>query len=202
MLSFFALCLLAVKATAAPVEERGLVGHLLEGPSVTINDGTVHGSSLLGVDSFKGIPYAQPPVGDLRLKKPQPINSSLGTIDATTLFPNACPQFFAQVHSDKLVSDVLGTVLNTPLFQQVTEQHEDCLTVNVQRPSNVDSSSKLPVVFWIYGGGYNFGATQLYDGTSIVQRSKRNGEPIIFVAVNYRSVEKRTQGVDGRRLIV
>lgn len=186
MLSFFTLCLLAAQGLAVPLDERGLVGSLLKGPSVEIHDGTVVGSSLLGVESFKGIPYAQPPVGDLRLKQPQPINSSLGTINASTLLPKACPQFYAQVHSDKLVSDVLGTVLNTPLLQKVTEQDEDCLTVNVQRPSGVDSSSKLPVLFWIYGGGYNFGATQLYDGSSIVKRSKMNGEPIIFVAVNYR----------------
>jgi carboxylesterase type B len=201
MLSFFTLCLLATQGLALPVEERGLLGNLVggnsltgkllnkslfKGPSVTINDGKVEGSSLLGVESFKGIPYAQPPVGDLRLKKPQPIDSHLGTIDATTLFPNACPQFYTQVHSDKLLSNVLGTVLNTPLFQKVTKQNEDCLTVNVQRPSGVDSSAKLPVVFWIYGGGYNIGATQLYDGSSIVRRSKRNGEPVIFVAVNYR----------------
>lgn len=122
MLSFFALSLLAARGFAVPVEERGLVGNLLSGPSVTINDGTIVGNSLLGVDSFKGIPYAQPPVGDLRLKQPQRLKSSYGTFNATDLVPNACPQFYAQIHSGSLVSDVLGTVLDTPLFQKVTKE--------------------------------------------------------------------------------
>lgn len=170
---------MAASASAVPLEEHTLA------PSVTTNDGTVRGLSLLGVDSFKGIPFAQPPVGQLRLKPPQPLNSSYGTIDAIGV-PAACPQFYAQVGSEKLLSDVLGTLLNTPLLQKVTEQDEDCLTVNVQRPANVDSDAKLPVLFWIFGGGFELGGTQLYDGTSIVQRSIANEEPVIFVAVNYR----------------
>lgn len=181
MFRFLIGCLLAINALALPVEERSILG----APSVEIRDGTVRGSTLLGVDSFKGIPFAQPPVGQLRLKAPQPLNSSYGTIDAVGV-EAACPQFYAQVKSHKLLSNVLGSLLNTPLLQQVTKQDEDCLTVNVQRPSNVDSETKLPVLFWIYGGGFEFGGTQLYDGTSIVQRSITNDEPVVFVAVNYR----------------
>jgi len=64
------------------------------GPSVTFSSGTIVGTNLLGVDSFKGIPFAQPPVGGLCLKPPQPLNSSLGTIQST-LIPRDCPQFFS-----------------------------------------------------------------------------------------------------------
>jgi len=170
---------LATTVSSLPLEQRDLF------PQVTINDGTVKGSSLLGVDSFKGIPFAQPPVGELRLKPPQPLNSSYGTISAIGV-PAACPQFYAQVQSQQLLSNVLGTLLNTPLLQEVTSQNEDCLTVNVQRPSDIDPDAKLPVLFWIFGGGFELGGSQQYDGTSIVSRSIANGEPVIFVAVNYR----------------
>lgn len=171
--------ILAAAASTAPIQERTVFA------SVTTNDGTVKGSSLLGVDSFKGIPYAQPPVGHLRLRPPQPLNTSYGTITAVGV-PPACPQFYAQVKSESLPSNVLGTLLNTPLLQRVTSQSEDCLTIDVVRPSNIDENAKLPVLFWIFGGGFELGGTQLYDGTSIVQRSMANGEPVIFVAVNYR----------------
>ena len=50
------------------------------GPSVTIQNGTIIGSSSLGIDSFKGIPFAQPPTGSLRLRPPQPIQTSFGCV--------------------------------------------------------------------------------------------------------------------------
>lgn len=166
-------------ALAAPLNERA------SAPSVTIQHGTVTGSTLGGVDSFKGIPFAQPPVGDLRLKPPQPITSSFGTFSATGT-PKACPQFFAQVNTTDIPSDVVGTLLNTPFVQAVTDTSEDCLTLNVQRPAGTTSSSKLPVVFWIFGGGFEFGSTQTYDGSSLISRSVGLNESVIYVAVNYR----------------
>lgn len=83
-------------------------------------------------------------------------------------------------------TNVLGTILNTPLFQAATNAGEDCLTINVQRPAGTTSSSKLPVLFWIFGGGFELGSTQMYDGTSLIKESVAQGKPIIFVAVNYR----------------
>lgn len=138
------LSLLAVAASAAPtvVEERAA------GPSVTIKDGTVVGSSSGGVDSFKGIPFAQPPVGNLRLKPPQPLTKSFGTFDATKN-PAVCPQFISSTNTGVLPEDALGYVLDLPFFQTVTNQKEDCLTINVQRPSNPSVKGPLPVIFWI-----------------------------------------------------
>jgi carboxylesterase type B len=83
-------------------------------------------------------------------------------------------------------TNVLGSILNTPLFQTVLNAGEDCLTINVQRPAGTTSSSKLPVMFWIFGGGFELGGTAMYDGTSLVKESVAQGKPIIFVAVNYR----------------
>ncbi|KAH0368467.1 lipase 3 precursor, partial [Aureobasidium melanogenum] len=167
---------------AAPVEEKRAIG-----PSAIVKNGTIIGSSTGIVESFKGIPFALPPTGSLRLKPPQSITASYpsGTFAATGV-PKACPQFFSQVDTTNLPSDVVGELLISPLVQDVTNTGEDCLTLNVQRPAGTTSSSKLPVVFWIYGGGFEFGSTQQYDGTPLVTESAALGHGVIFVAVNYR----------------
>ena len=178
------LALLAVLPTAlaAPpvfIEERAVA------PTVTIPvpAATVIGSSTGKLDSFSGIPFAQPPVGNLRLKPPQPL-TSLGTVKAVGP-PAACPQFFFDSDA-QFPTGVLGTLLNTPLFQTVTNAKEDCLTVNVIRPAGTTKDSKLPVLFWIYGGGFELGSTAMYDGSSLVQEAINTNKPIIFVAVNHR----------------
>lgn len=154
-------------------------------PTVELPQATIVGSSLFNVDSFKGIPYAQPPTGELRLKPPQPITSSLGTVVAVGV-PQACPQFFAQINSDNLPSDVIAAIGNTPLGQAITNAGEDCLTLNIQRPSTATDASKLPVVFWIFGGGFELGSTQTYDATELIATSVSQGKDILYVAVNYR----------------
>lgn len=146
---------------------------------------TVAGKSSSGVDTFNGIPFAQPPVGNLRLKPPQPLTSAVGKVDGTGI-PKACPQFFFSLEKSNLPTDVLGRLLNTPLFQTVTNAGEDCLTINVQRPAGTKAGDKLPVLFWIFGGGFELGSTLMYDGSSLVKDSVAQGKPVIFVAVNYR----------------
>lgn len=182
MLTFALLtALLLPSASALPLEGRQ------SGPSVTTNDGTVVGSSLNGVDTFNGIPFAEPPIGPLRLKPPQPLNSSFGTFDATQA-PAACPQFINILNPDYLPPDALDKLLNSPLLQTVTNQDEDCLTINVQRPAGAAEDANLPVLFWIYGGGFEAGSTSMYDGSSFVERSVEMGTPVVYVAVNYRYV--------------
>jgi len=138
-----------VSVFAAPVKEKRA-----SCPSVTVNNGTIVGETLLGIDSFHGIPYAQPPTGTLRLKPPQSYDTEYpsGTLVATGI-PTACPQFRISTDSHKLLSDALGHFADSPFFQTITKQGEDCLTLNVQRPSGTTEDSKLPVVFWIFGGG-------------------------------------------------
>lgn len=170
---------------AAPVNENRAAG-----PSVTVNNGTIVGSTLLGVDSFKGIPFALPPTGTLRLKPPQSYNTKYpaGTLVATGV-PTACPQFELSTNTSVLPEDVLGLLADSPIAQAVTISGEDCLTLNVQRPSGTTAGSKLPVIFWIYGGGFEFGSTQSYDGTSLINQGvtgQAAGHPVIYVAVNYR----------------
>ncbi len=169
---------------AAPAEERGTT------PTVTIAypAATVIGSTSNSIDTFNGIPFAQPPTGSLRLRPPQTLTTALGTIKATGI-PKACPQmYFSDTvdATDVLPSAVLGMLLDTPFFQTATNAGEDCLTISVQRPAGTTSKSKLPVLFWIFGGGFELGSTQFYDGTSLVSEAVSDGLPFIYVAVNYR----------------
>lgn len=172
-------------ALAAPSFEQRAIFPTVQAPSPAA---TVIGKSLLNVESFNGIPYAQPPVGQLRLKPPKPLTSPLGKIDATGI-PKACPQFFFNTDGGELAgipTEALGQVLNLPLFQRVLNAGEDCLTINVQRPAGTTKDAKLPVLFWIFGGGFELGSTAMYDGSSLVLSSIAEKKPIIFVAVNYR----------------
>ncbi|KAF2654595.1 alpha/beta-hydrolase [Lophiostoma macrostomum CBS 122681] len=167
----------------APLEKRAAPTVTAPSPAATIV-----GKSALSVDTFNGIPFAQPPTGQLRLKPPQALTADQGTIDATGT-AMACPQFFFSTDDDTgalIPTDALGIILNTPLFQTVTDAGEDCLTLNVIRPAGTTADSKLPVLFWIFGGGFELGSTQMYDGTSLVTESVAQGKPVVFVAVNYR----------------
>ncbi|KAJ8133048.1 hypothetical protein O1611_g575 [Lasiodiplodia mahajangana] len=167
----------AVPVTSAPLEERATA-------SVVTSLGTIVGSSALGVENFAGIPFADAPVGNLRLRPPQRRTASLGTFDATGLGPS-CPQMFFSTEGDLLTS-VLGNLINTPLFQTVTGQTEDCLTMRVQRPAGTKADAKLPVLFWIFGGGFELGSPQMYDGSGLVLNGVSQKKPFIFVSVNYR----------------
>ncbi|KAF3902887.1 Cholinesterase [Arthrobotrys entomopaga] len=138
-------------------------------PVVTIRNGTVRGthSSQWKQDFFLGIPYAQPPVGDLRFDNPKSLNSRYpgGTFDATS-YGNRC----------------FGVNNTYPATDS-----EDCLTLNIVRPSGC-SDKKLPVFVWIYGGGYNMGGSSnpMYNLTYPVAQSVEQGKPFIGVTFNYR----------------
>lgn len=81
----------------------------------------------------------------------------------------------------------LETIFSSPLVNNsYISGGEDCLTLDVLRPTGTTASSKLPVMLWIYGGGFELGSTAMYDGTSIVMRSVELGKPVVFVAMNYR----------------
>ena len=145
----------------SPVEERGAA------PTVTISTGTIVGASRLATEAFNGIPYALPPTGDRRLRPPVRLTSSVGTYDASGI-PNACPQFLASTESNDLLGKVLDSVTGTPLFQKALKVSEDCLTVNVVRPKGTAAGDKLPVLLWIFGGGFE---VSLPCGTSTWYRT-------------------------------
>ncbi|KAI0843548.1 sterol esterase [Hypoxylon sp. FL0890] len=175
----FAGLVAALPAPTRTLEKRATT------TSVIIPQGTIIGSVSNGAENFGGIPFAQAPEGNLRLKPPQRLNTSLGTFDATGAGPS-CPQMLFSTGGDDLLISVLGNLLDTPLFQTVTDQKEDCLTMRVQRPAGTQSDAKLPVLFWIFGGGFELGSPQTYDGSSLVLNGVNQGKPFIFVSVNYR----------------
>lgn len=154
---------------------------LVELPSGIIVKGT---SSSNAVESFNGIPFADPPVGQLRFRPPQRLSQDTKAIDATGV-ATACPQLLISPGDRGIIGRVGNTLLDSPFFAS-NRGEEDCLTVTVQRPANATKDSKLPVLFWLYGGGFAFGSTKSYDGTSLLLDGIQFGQPFIYVAVNYR----------------
>ncbi|KAJ7053417.1 extracellular triacylglycerol lipase precursor [Mycena amicta] len=135
-------------------------------PSVKIGSTTVVGrDNSVQQEFFGGIPYAEPPTGHLRLVPPVlKTRIDAKTFDASDYGP-ACLQTGA------------------PLDQI----SEDCLTINILRPSGVPQSAyPLPVMFWTYGGGFVGGNSSVYNATLIVGQSVARGTPIIYVNFNYR----------------
>ncbi|CAI6290893.1 unnamed protein product [Periconia digitata] len=143
-----------------------------------------------GVEYFRGIPFAQPPVGSLRLKPPVRLESfESGEVQATGVGP-ACPQMTA-IDPTPLLLGVLAIpgVQDTLFFGSTTgDEQEDCLTISVMRPAGLQNATdaKLPVLFWIYGGGFETGSPQMYDGSVLIPESVSQGKPMILVSVNYR----------------
>ena len=132
---------------------------------VTTEAGKLSGAVEEGVASWKGIPFAAPPTGALRWRAPQPAAAWSG-VRAATAYGHDCMQL-------PFPSDA------APLG---TEPSEDCLVLNVWRPAAAPAAGKLPVIVWIYGGGFvNGGASPpTYSGAS----TARGG--IVFVSFNYR----------------
>ena len=123
----------------------------------TINDGKVR--------AFLGLPYAAPPVGDLRWKAPEPALKWKGTRDASS-YGAHCVQ---------------GHVYDDMVFQDSGE-NEDCLFLNVFAPAASKTNGKLPVMFWIHGGGY-------YGGSASEPRHNGDFLPlkgVVLVTINYR----------------
>ncbi|KAK4120494.1 alpha/beta-hydrolase [Parathielavia appendiculata] len=173
------------QVAAAPPEPPT---HLVEkraAPTVSSPAASIVGTSRLATEAFNGIPFAQPPVGPLRLKPPVRLNSSLGNFDASGIAP-ACPQFAADSDSNEFLAQVMDTVMNLPFFQQALKISEDCLTLNVIRPIGTKAGDKLPVLFWIYGGGFELGWSSMYDAGPLLVNAINMGKPYVFVAVNYR----------------
>ena len=163
-------------ATSSPTPAR---------PSVTIKNGTVVGQIKYNVDSFLGIPYAKPPVKSLRLRPPQSIEHHYGTLDLPTLTPACIQMNMSSVDTTGLPAEAVA-VMDGLSSNYTNPMSEDCLYVNVQRPAGVKKGDKLPVLFWIYGGGFEIGTTNDYDSTGIVLTSVGMKEPVIVVEVSYR----------------
>lgn len=156
--------------------------------SVTIESGTIIGSAGDTVDSFRGIPFADPPIDDLRFKPPVKLSRDLGTFDATKL-EASCPQgpiasLFGLINHEP--TGPATSIIESSAGVTKTRYSEDCLTINVQRPHGTKAGDDLPVLFWIYGGGFVAGSTAGFDAKLLLETGIKLGQPFIFVAVNYR----------------
>ncbi|KAF3065585.1 putative secreted lipase [Trichoderma lentiforme] len=152
---------------------------------VEIPSGIIIGSVGQTVDTFNGIPYGDAPIGNLRFRPPQKLSRYLGDFDATRV-PLSCSQGPFVTLGGPSVSEA-GAILNdTSGEARAPDSTEDCLTINVQRPRGVQEGDDLPVLFWIYGGGFLGGSTAGFDGTKLIDTGVLLGKPFIFVAVNYR----------------
>ncbi len=129
----------------------------ITGP-VKVKEGMVQGSVENGLAVFKGIPFAAPPVGNLRWKAPQPVQPWTGVKTATQFAP----------------APFQGG--NPP-----SGKSEDCLYLNVWSPAKT-AGDNLPVLVWIYGGGFSFGSTSepVYSGENLAKKG------VVLVSVAYR----------------
>jgi len=130
---------------------------------VKIDTGRLSGMTHEGVVSFKGIPFAAPPVGDLRWRPPQAAKAWTGV--------RAANEYGADCAQKPFPGD--AAPLGTP-------PAEDCLYLNVWRPDS--TAAHLPVMVWIYGGGFVNGGSSpsVYDGSQFAKRG------VVFVSFNYR----------------
>ncbi len=134
------------------------------GPTVDTPAGKLQGTVEGGLEVFKGVPFAVPPVGARRWKPPAPLPRWSGVKKATDFGP-AC----VQPHSDQ----------KSVYWRGPMPMSEDCLTLNIWAPAHAE---KAPVFVWIYGGALWNGASRepMYDGSALAKRG------IVVVSINYR----------------
>ncbi|EDR16111.1 extracellular triacylglycerol lipase precursor [Laccaria bicolor S238N-H82] len=157
----YVLALYSLSTFAAPTTNDGV-------PRVKLGKTTLVGRAITAskVEFFGAIPYAEPPLGPLRLRPPVlKTHLNVATFNATN-FGKGCLQYPKHLTAD--------------------EVDEDCMTINVYRPAGISSDAKLPVLFWTHGGGMIQGAGNMFNGSAIVAQSITRGTPIIYVNFNYR----------------
>ncbi|WP_169389558.1 carboxylesterase/lipase family protein [Deinococcus aquatilis] len=119
-------------------------------------------------NSFLGIPYAAPPVGELRWQPPQPAPSWTAPRDATQA-GSVCPQV------------ALGLFPVAGVTPGEVQGNEDCLFLNVYTPRSATADSRLPVMVWLHGGSFTLGSGSAYDGSVLAEKYG-----VVVVTLNYR----------------
>jgi para-nitrobenzyl esterase len=135
---------------------------------VRVAQGVARGIQERGVEAWRGLPYAAPPIAERRFRAPAPVEPWEGIRDASKFGP-VCPQSRS------------GNFIGVSKDQEMSE---DCLTLNVMRPpARADDATALPVMVFIHGGAYAVGSAAEYprNGESLVRQGR-----IIYVSFNYR----------------
>jgi len=152
----------AALLSAAPLCVAGPASAREAAPVIATSAGKVQGFREDGIAKFLGIPFAEPPTGELRWRPPAPHKAWKGTLQATAYAP-ICAQ-----------TNTFG------LFAGPANDNEDCLHLNVFTPDPAPSA-RLPVLVWIHGGGNINGGAPGYDGAKMALKGK-----IVVVSVQYR----------------
>ncbi|XP_054155663.1 acetylcholinesterase-like [Oppia nitens] len=153
-------------------------------PSVKTPVGKIVGTSVqrLGrrVNCFLGIPYAEPPVGKLRFRKPVPKNR-VKVIKAIRQ-PNYCWQKQWDIKNHYAIKPLLKWFPDWTQTAIGVQRSEDCLYLNVYQPVLTNNNkNNLTVMVWIYGGGFLSGAISLYDGSVLASTHE-----VLVVTISYR----------------
>ncbi|KAH9816164.1 lipase [Melampsora americana] len=153
---------------------------------VELNYGTFIGTRFIGYERFTGIPYAEPPLGDLRLRNPIPPRKYYKDLNVQHRPPSCLQQAITAGSSYwlTLFTAAMTRFRSVPFFAPLVEGREDCLTLDVYRPAGVSPSDKLPVMFFICA--FVLGGTYTYPGKELILKSMEIGKPIIYVTANYR----------------
>ncbi len=133
-----------------------------------VDSGQLEGVLQDGVISYKGVPFAAPPVGDLRWRPPQPVAPWTGVRRAADFGADCMQGRFGPPQA--------------PGVNTMPAPSENCLFLNVWRPARAEAGAKLPVMVWIYGGGFTGGSSSS-PNTSGAQFAKQG---VVLVAANYR----------------
>ena len=153
---------------------NGRIKGKCESLTLSLDDGT---SKVKEVYSWLSIPYAQPPIKELRFKQPQPVKSWTDTLDATKI-PNACMQFINKDLTERFeFTNALG-------ISKYASMNEDCLYLNIFVPSDVRmSEDKVPIVVFFHGGDGEIGSglNDIYNPSITTTMTGT-----IFVTFNYR----------------
>lgn len=139
---------------------------VIAAPVVSAPQGAVRGAFDGDSEVFRAIPYAVPPVGELRWRPPVPAPRWRGVRQAIERAPD-CPQHYA---------------IGQESYRGPSRQSEDCLYLNVWRPRHTRRDAKLPVMVWLHGGSFvaGSGSWSVYDGKALNQHGA------IVVTLNYR----------------
>lgn len=159
LVGFLAFLILTCTAKAQPTSVADAL------PTVETKSGKLRGANQEGIDVFRGIPYAAPPVGELRWRPPQPVKKWEGVRDAVNFGTN-CAQAGWQPKPGGIADG----------------SSEDCLYLNIWRPAGATADKKLPVMVWIHGGAFVFGSSASPE--SFGAAFARQG--VLLVTFNYR----------------
>ncbi|KAF8189169.1 Alpha/Beta hydrolase protein [Mycena galopus ATCC 62051] len=156
-------------------------------PTVQLDCATVTGVTNGILKQFLGIPYVGPPTRPLWFRLPHPVSSYREDFAAEAYGP-ICPQMHQQRVLPADIPEIVIEELGGTGAPIPFNQSEDCLTVNIIAPANTTPHSKLPVLVWIFGGGFEIGYASSTDGSVLVNQSIAFGSPVVYVSLNYRRV--------------